>query len=171
MRCTMTTMSLQVPVALTWVCASWCGSLVILRPRLNLVVTWRCSIWIAGTTRRCRTRSSMFNGVVIVRSCLYDIASMCCMCAFWWPVSWRQVNLMISLSLCMFAFRAFSNRQEACSFFAFYTLKDVLKSCEPAGVLVRAFATILIQINNKYIFNSVMSEYYLTYYYQETAII
>ena len=51
----------------------------------------------------------------------------------------------------MFAFRAFSNRQEACSFFAFYTLKDVLKSCEPAGVLVRAFATILIQINNKYI--------------------
>ena len=60
----------------------------------------------------------------------------------------------------MFAFRAFSNRQEACSFFAFYTLKDVLKSCEPAGVLVRAFATISIKINNKYIFTISRYDWY-----------
>ena len=42
----------------------------------------------------------------------------------------------INVLFCV-VFRAFSNRQDACSFFAFYSLKDVLKSCEPAGVLVR----------------------------------
>ena len=45
-------------------------------------------------------------------------------------------------------FRAFSNHQEACSFFAFYSLSDVLKACSPGGLLVSVLVILYLKTSN-----------------------